>query len=410
MRGRMLSRTGLMLMTGMIGATSLVGCNGHGKYTDAHVSLAEQKMSALKAGTEWEMGRQAFLAGDLYKASQKIENSLSLNDMVPKSHVLRGRILIEQGDLGEALEALRTAIALAPENPEAHYYLAIVHERLNDREAALKHYSLASDYDNNNAHYAVAAAEMMIDLGRPEEADAYLRSGPDFEHNAGVRQTLGHIALMDGRVDDAVELFNEACLLAPEDDGVLEDLARALMRAGDYNEAEYNLTRLLRTPENKDRRDLIHLRAEALMALDRPVEARRLLQDLVNSEEGDADVEAWISLGEVSFILRDQSMLRRAASRVVAMAPQFSDGYGLWALYYHRDGKLEKAERSVNQALSLDPESVTLLTLKAVVLSEAGRERDAERVLAQAYRIDPNNQQISALMGQNFATAPATSD
>ncbi|MEL6740178.1 MAG: hypothetical protein AAFP26_05950, partial [Planctomycetota bacterium] len=87
---------------------TLGGCSGQGRYTREAVSQAEEKMSVIKAGTEWKMGEQAFLAGDLEKALRRVDASLSLNDTVTKSHVLRGRVLLEQGDLGESLMALKT--------------------------------------------------------------------------------------------------------------------------------------------------------------------------------------------------------------------------------------------------------------------------------------------------------------
>ena len=66
-----------------------------------------------------------------------------------------------------------------------------------------------------------------------------------FAYNAAIRQTMGHIATLRGDAKMAAQHFNEASLLAPDDDRILEDLARAQMACGDFADAEVNLARLL---------------------------------------------------------------------------------------------------------------------------------------------------------------------
>lgn len=91
----------------------LAGCNySHGTYTKGELNAAKQRMSSLKAATEWDMGRQAFLGGDLEKAVKAVNRSLALNPNVPKSHVLKGRILAEMGDLERWLVCFAEATKL----------------------------------------------------------------------------------------------------------------------------------------------------------------------------------------------------------------------------------------------------------------------------------------------------------
>ncbi|MEZ6162987.1 MAG: tetratricopeptide repeat protein [Phycisphaerales bacterium] len=284
---------------------SLVGCTGQGNYTREGVSMAKERMSFLKSATEWELARQAFLAGDLEKALRKVDTSLEINDTVVKSHVLKGRILIEMGNLGTALESLKTAAALDPEEPDAQYYLGIVYERINEPELARESFERACDLDDYNPVYAVAAAEMMIDLDRVEEAKVYLGSIPMAENNAGIRQSLGHIALIEQDPAKAVQYFQQARLLAPDDAGIAEDLIHAQILAGKWREAERNIALLLKKPENKDRQDLMILHAKALMNTGRAVEARTIYQEMVSQAEGRSDVEGWIGLANASLMVGD---------------------------------------------------------------------------------------------------------
>lgn len=401
-----LSVLGLVLAVG--------GCTGSGAYTREGATAAEEKMSIIKAGTEWQMGHQAYLAGDLDKALRKVDASLSLNENVVKSHVLRGRILLEQGNLGSSLESLLTANTIDPMDTDSHYYLGILYERLNEPAKALTHYEQASELDGYNPAYAVAAAEMMIDLDRIDDARVYLESDPMFEHDPGVRQALGHIAMIQESPERALHMFEEAAMLAPEDQVILEDLVRAQIATEKFADAERHLSRILRSEEGRDRRDLQHMRARCLVALDQPVEARSIYKELLTADEGGSDLDAWIGLGNIAYIIEDQRSLRQCASRVVAIAPERAEGYSLWSLYHRATDNLPKAITAAQAAIDADPIDPALRAYYGVLLTDAGQPERAIDAFTDAVTLAPDNQGYSMMLDHAeagvFASVPATTE
>lgn len=394
-------------------AAAGLGCGGggHGKSTQAHLSSAQQKMSIMKSATEWDMARQSFLAGDLPKALKYVDHSVELNGSVPKSHVLRGRILMEMGDMEGAIGSLKTAESLDPQNIDAHYFLGVAHERIGNTAEAGRRYTRASELDPSRPMYAIAAAEMMIDQGQVDQAEKFLVARKaDFEYSAGVRQTLGHIALLRGDGETAVSLFTEARFMAPEDASVLEDLARAEVATGRYAEAEYNLAQLLKKDEYKARPDLRHMRARCLVELDRPVEARDTLVAITESEQGAKDVEAWIQLGHVSYVINDQARLRTSASRAIALSPNRPEGYTLLALYQRNRGDLEGALSSLDKACQFRGEDTSPLVLKALVARKLEQFDVARDALQMASAESPDDTNIQALLtslpAETYASVP----
>jgi Flp pilus assembly protein TadD len=403
----------LVLGVGLAIGLAAAGCSTQGSYTREASNLAAQRMGVIKAGTEWQMAHQAFLAGDLEKALRKVDASLAINDTVTKSHVLRGRVKLEMGDLSEALQSLLTASTIDPQHAEARYYLGIVHERLNEKDKAVEHYRAACELDGYNASFAVAAAEMMIDLGQLDQAQAFLTSGPMFDHNPGVRQALGHIAMIQGDTAKAAELFSQASLLSPEDPAILEDLIRAQMASADFNDAEHNIRRLMEIDEAANRRDLEHLRAQCLLELDRPVEAREIYTALTKGDAGASDVEAWIGIGDAAYVLGDDKSLRRAASRVVAMAPERADGYSLWALLHRKEGNLDRALSSLDHASELAPEDASVHAFRGLVLTDLGRAKEAALAFVDAATLDPTNAEYQRMLEwaeYAAASAPVTTE
>ncbi|MCL4221739.1 MAG: tetratricopeptide repeat protein [Phycisphaerales bacterium] len=387
----------ILLAAGLVLAP---GCGGQGRYTRQGSSLAKERMNVMKSATEWEMSRQAFLAGDLQKALRKVDTSLEVNPNVAKSHVLKGRILLEMGEIGLAQRSFETALAIEPNNVDAHYYNGLAFERLTKFDEALEHFRAAAALDPYNDQYVIAAAETLIDLERSPEAATELRQSPAFDHSAGIRQTLGHVSQLQGRVSEAVAHFQSARLLAPDDMDILEDLTRAQYLSRNYPDTAYGLERLLKHPDYAERRDLLRMQAECMLILDRTAEARQVYLKLTQDSAGAGDVDSWIGLGNVSFVVNDTNTLRRAASRVVAIAPNRKEGYVLWTLLHRAQRNPASALRSIDDAIARDSQDPTLQTMRALVLLDLGQPDAARVALNTALKLDPANAPAHAVLAR----------
>lgn len=382
------------------GVMGLTGCHGNGKYTTEQANAAKEKLGQLKSGLEYQTAMGDFLAGDFAKASAAIDRSIALNDKVAKTWVLKGRIQMETGNLEGGLLALAKAEEIDPKHVDAQYFLGLVNERLERKEEALKRFQAAADLDRANPQYAIAAAETMIDLGRRGEAKTYLEGrGAQLANNAALRQTLGHIAMMDSKADEAVGLFNEARLLAPNDSGIIEDLVRAQVMVGRFADAEVNLQKLLKDPTTAKRRDLQLMRSRCLTQIERLVDAREILIKLCNDAAGSADIESWNDLGHVSYLLNDQSRVRQASAKLIAIAPKSAEGYVLRAMWEQKRGDARAAKDSVTKAISLQPTTDSYLLLATI--SQELRETDgAKRALANALKLSPTNTTAKQMLEQ----------
>jgi tetratricopeptide (TPR) repeat protein len=373
------------------------------------VNTAQERMSQMKSGTEWQMAQQQFLAGDLDKALKSVDSSISLNPKVAKSHTLRGRILIEKGQLEAARASLLEAEKIDPKFVEAQYYLGIIHERFSQPEEALGRYTKAIDLDKSSPQYLIAAAEMMVQLGRLDDAEKLLsQHQDDFRFNAAVRQTLGHIATMRSDPKHATELYNEAALLAPDDMGILEDLTRSQVASGQYAEAEFNLRRLLQTDDCKNRRDLKHLQARCLIAVDRPVEARSILIALTGDGEGSKDVRAWIDLGNVACILSDKARLKSSSNRVLALAPDRYEGYFLKAMNLRLEGDTKGAMSAIETAVSKAGSNPEPLLFRGIMNHDLGQAAAAAADYTRAVELNPTNTTAKRLLEAQQKSSMAT--
>lgn len=373
-------------MAGVFGAA---GCAGQQSYTKTHVSSAKVKMDGLKAATEHQMALQAFHAGDLQKALKHCDYSISLNPSVVRSQLLRGRIMLEMGNLEDAASSFAKAQEFGPEDAEVYYYNGLLAERVNDPQTAVAAFIKACEYDTTNPQYAIAAAENMVDLKQLDQADSFLAERAiQFKHNPGIRQLRGHIQLMRGNTEAAAKLFAEARLLAPEDPSITEDLARTQIQLGEFGQAEANLQRLLKKPELAGRIDLKLLRSQCLIQLGRVVDARSILIDITNSDEGATNIEAWTLLTKVSLDVDDIGRARQSAARLIALQPREASGYVLRAMVQRKAGEFAAAQASLEKAITIQADAPTL-TLFGMILSDQGNHAAASRAYAKALQVDP---------------------
>jgi len=372
-------------------AALLSACGGHGAYTRAALKQSQDRLGAIKAGAEYETARQQFLSGELPKALKTVETSVALAPSVAKTHVLRGRVLLEMGEYEQSLDALAEALKLEPGNIEANFHTAVAFERINRFEDALTHYRACSQSDPNEARFVVAQADMLIEMRRRDEARSMLEAALErFPNSAGVRHSLATVAMLDDLPALASRMLREARLLDPDDVGVLEDLASAELGAGRFAEAEEALRDLLAKDGMEGRRDLKHMRVRCLVEMNRLVDARTALMGLTADRSGEADRQAWLTLGRVALKLNDMPRLRTAASRLMALEPTKPDGRLLMAAWQRRRGDLEGSLRSINAAIELAPRQQEAWVMRGVVLGELGRTDESRESLrtANAMRSD----------------------
>lgn len=381
-------------------AGGMSGCStGHGQHTQEFKEESVNKLASLKAATTWDMAFQQFKSGDLAKALKSVDQAIALAPDVASSHVLRGRILFEMDRAEPALSSLEEAIGLDPELTEAYYVRGNVFERVSEFDKAAENYQRAAELDTTDPQYVLAASEMLIQLDRLDEAEELLNSGVgSFAHNAGIRQTLGHVAMMRKDSAEAVRLFGEASLLAPSDVGILEDLARANVEAEDFASAETVLVRLLDKAGENTRRDLEHMRVQCLIELDRPVEARSILQAVVRRDDGASDEQAWTILGQVALKLNDLNQVRIAATRLMAINPHSENGYVLLAMWHKLNGTPAQGVDVLDRAVRVADLTTEGLLLRCVLCQDMGDARGALASATRAATLNPTDERAARLV------------
>jgi Flp pilus assembly protein TadD len=127
-----------------------------------------------------------------------------------RDYLERGRALLEEGKLNEAIAELSRAASLDPRLTQAHSLLAVAYDRKGLRDRAEDSYRRAMDVNDRD---------------------------PQALNN------LGYSLYLNGNYRAAVDRLKRAARLAPGDSRILNNLALAQARLGKYDDAYRNFAR-----------------------------------------------------------------------------------------------------------------------------------------------------------------------
>lgn len=149
-----------------------------------------------------------------------------------------GKEFARGGKLEEALEALRKAGDLRPDDGEPVFEVGLIHLKKRAPEAAVSSFTRARALGVNGYRMHKALAEAFTELERLEEALTELQGARDLDpEDPDISFQIGMTFDRLGRYDEAVEAYERAIELAPDAVAYHQSLGLTLDSAGRRKDA-----------------------------------------------------------------------------------------------------------------------------------------------------------------------------
>ena len=218
-----------------------------GRFGEAEKLAVEINQKFPKHQFPWKvLGAVLEATGRKSEAANANLTAVALSPQDAEAHNNLGNTLQELSRLDEAEASYTQAIALKPDFAEAHNNLAIILQklaRLDEAEASLKQ-AIALKSDFAEAHSNLA--NTLKELDRLEEAEASSRQAvalkPDY---AEAHSNLGVILKELGRLDEALASYMIAIALKPGHALDYYNLGNTLQELGRLDEAEGSYTQAI---------------------------------------------------------------------------------------------------------------------------------------------------------------------
>jgi tetratricopeptide (TPR) repeat protein len=269
-------------------------------------------------------------------------------------------LALQQGDTTTGRAQLEKLLnSDFPDKSTLHFFIGQIDEDQKKLEPALEHYrqvTVGDQYINARAR----AAQILLKLGRPEEAREMIRSTQASSNTERTQLTLAESQLLreSGKHADAYALLESALAKQPDNTELLYETALTAERLGKTDVLEKHLKRLLEIKPDH---------AHALNALG-------------------------YSFAERNIRLNEAHQLITQALSLAPQDPFIMDSMG-WVLY--RQGKLNEALTTLETAYKIkaDPEIAAHI---GEVLWALNRKDEARTVLKDAAKKYPDNEVVSS--------------
>ncbi|MEP0846592.1 MAG: tetratricopeptide repeat protein [Phycisphaerae bacterium] len=326
----------------------LAGCQTQQKTAR---QAAESRWNDVRAGVKAELAAEQLRAGNYDAAAGEAAKARELAPDDVELKLTQARVLLARGQIGAARELLES-IPPQPDPPaEAHYLLGTIHQQLLEWPAAYECFARAAAADRREFAYPAAIAQVLLQQSAAQEAVEYLGSlESQFKALPGYHAALAECHEQLGAWEAAAAAWQRVAGVGG-DAGLLERLALAQVRAGQWSDAAETLERLLAQPEAAQRRDLSLALAQCLVETDRFDEARRRLTPLF---DGTADSVPALCLLATS-LTRQQQLGRalRVADEALHINPLDPDALELAAALALRLGDAPRAAAFARRRLAL---------------------------------------------------------
>ena len=372
------------------------GCQGAKKQQTSD-QQAERRWAATRAAVLASLAKGQLESGQFDKARDSLEKAKRLDPTNAQICLLAAKLEIEEGQLDVAERELAEARRLDPTDAEADYLSGVVYQRWLKPQVAFEFYSSAAEKNRREVAYPLAAAEMLVDLGRSDEALTTLQNRLDeFGTSAVLHDTIGQLHVAQGQYAQAVDALRQASTLASEDNQVREHLAMAMFYNAQYREAADAFTRVLKDPKNEKRGELYLALGECQMKLRRPRDARESFERATHLNP--ASPTAFLSLTKAALELNDLRRAEVALRKAVALAPEQAETHLMLGFVRLKQDRLPEALAAFRKASSLDETDAVALCMIGYALEKSGRPQQAVQYYGRALRADPNDELAAKLM------------
>jgi tetratricopeptide (TPR) repeat protein len=359
-----------------------------------HVALADKAYAAaLKISPNFALalaglGEALFRSGRYAESLARFEAASQLDGALTSAQLGVGKSKLYLERIEDAVRVLEGLAKVDPKDPGIALWYGRALEAAGDRDRAnaVYHASIAAaPAAPPLVDVYVALATLQNARGQAEDAQKTLADAKKKLPESGpLHRALGHLALEQGRLPEAISELKRALELDAEDLAARFDLGVALRRSQSYAEATKVLDQV--AAADADHPGLALERGLIFEATGNAAEALKAYENALAKAPKDPDLMLRVGCGGVSAgrVAAAEELLRK----VLAQRPNSAETNHCLGRALLAQEKIPDAQRLFDRAVELDPNRAEYHLYSGRAANEAKNVAKADRELAAALAID----------------------
>jgi protein O-GlcNAc transferase len=335
----MLLRYKVLIM--LIAVLPLVGSCQSKQQTKKEAAARWNKVSAR---IKVPVAQQQFDNGKYSDAAKTIGECLKGDPNLPQAHLLAGKILFVQGQGEASIKEFEKAVALDEKLDDGWYWLGFSCEEKKQIAAAMEYYQKALNLNGTNIEYILALVRAYTSINKYDEALALIQEKmavlpAEFELKVKCADLLSR----KQKYDQAIWLYKQAVLLAPDRHDIAESLGYCCIIAGKWADASEVFTNLVDscTDENKK---AVYLQLLGTCQLN-AAQYGGAINTFSRLTPKDRDnPQVWIQMGQAALGVGDADRAYDCSKRALAIQPNNPQAISL-------KGSAEYLRKNYNDAI-----------------------------------------------------------
>lgn len=322
-----------------------------------------------------QLNKAIELMGDrkLDAAAEQLRMYLFENPSCTYGRLAVAAICLNNNRLDEAVKELNSVYLRQPNNTMALYALGYCYERLGKESQAVEFYQDCLKFKGYLQLPAQRLAAIYFKNGQPEKTiEQYEILKTEYPDDISALVTLGHLYIATDRFSQAIETFNTAILIHPDNFHTQDDNIDQLFADGHFYEALEQIEDLLQTqPERADlfmkHADVLRMLGAAAEAVSQYEEALRICPDFL---------EATIKLGTQYLQLQQDQLAAKQFNKAVEINDKIVDAYIGLAISQKLSGSISDAVGTLSLAAAIQPNSSLLFAETATLRFQDGLNKN----------------------------------
>jgi tetratricopeptide (TPR) repeat protein len=297
-------------------------------------------------------------------AQEQLRLYLFENPSCTRGRLASAAMCLHQNRLDSAIEELNSVYLRQPNNTMALFALGHCYERLGKEAEAVEFYQDCLKFKNYLQLPRQRLAAIYFKNGQLEKTTAeYELLRNEYPDDLPTLLALGHLYIAGAKYVKAIETFNTAILIHPDNFHADDDCLDELIVDGQLHEAAEQLETLIEA--QPDRADLLVKYADVLSMLGATAEAVSRYEDAIRICPGFLD--ATIKLGTCYLQMSDEYLAAQQFNRAVEINDQIVDAYIGLAIAQKLAGNVSGALLTLSLAAAIDANSSLLLAETATL-------------------------------------------